>query len=318
MVRTAGLLTTYASWRWAFYLQAIMTACFVVAVFFFVPNDSRSVSRREPIDWFGALLVSAGLCSFCFALTDAETSPHGWATSYIIVSLVLGVACIGMFIWLQARLNYPLMPLKIFRYPQFPRVIATYFLGFTTFAGVLVFNYSLMWQLVFGRKAVGVYPVLKYNLTTGRNMEYPTLDNRTTDKLCRIVHSTSCIRYHFTHSRRDGHPRCGTPSSATISRRHLLGYDLPIPPAHDHGCRILVSRLLSLRSRIRPKTSSLGRGWGIYFSHVSRFGYRCCRQQCNPSARVRAGKEDRRFSRGVLVWCWDGGSCCLACIDSSS
>ena len=156
MSRTAGLLTTYVSWRWAFYLQAILTSLFVLAVFFFVPNDTRPITRREPIDWFGAFLVSAGLCSFCFALTDAETSPHGWATSYIIVSLILGVAFVGFFIWLQSRLQYPLMPLSIWRYPQFCRVIGAYFLGYTTFAGVLIFNYSLMWQLVFGRNAIGV------------------------------------------------------------------------------------------------------------------------------------------------------------------
>src|SRR5438552_18474875 len=88
---TAGLLTTYASWRWAFYSQAILTAVFVVAVFFFVPDDSRIVTRREPIDWFGAILISGGICSFCFALTDAETSPQGWATSYIIIATILGV-----------------------------------------------------------------------------------------------------------------------------------------------------------------------------------------------------------------------------------
>jgi MFS family permease len=153
---TAGVLTTYASWRWAFYLQGILTACFVVAVFFFVPNDHRQITRREPIDWFGALLVSGGLCALCFSLTDGETSPEAWATSYIIASLVLGVLCLALFVWLQARLQYPLLHLSIFRYPQFPRVIMTYFLGFTTFAGVLVFNYTLMWQLVDGRKAVGV------------------------------------------------------------------------------------------------------------------------------------------------------------------
>jgi len=153
---TAGLLTTYASWRWAFYLQGIMTVCFAVAVFFFVPNDHRELSRREPIDWFGALLISGGLCAFCFALTDAETSPNGWQTNYIIAAMVLGVAGMGLFILLQSRLQYPLMPLSIWRYPQFPRVILTYFLGFTTFAGVLVFNYSLMWQIVLGRNAIGV------------------------------------------------------------------------------------------------------------------------------------------------------------------
>lgn len=156
--RTAGLLTTYASWRWAFYLQAMMTAVFVIMVYCFVPNDSKTITRREPIDWFGALLISAGLCGICFALTDAETSPNGWGTDYIIVALVLGVASCALFIWLQCRLEYPLMPASIWRYPQFPRVIATYFLGFTTFSGVLVFSYTLLWQLVFGRNAIGVYP----------------------------------------------------------------------------------------------------------------------------------------------------------------
>jgi MFS family permease len=155
---TAGLVTTYASWRWAFYLQGIMTAVFVVAACIFVPNDRKLVTRREPIDWFGALLVSGGLCGLCFALTDAEISKHGWATPCIIAALVLGVAALVLFILLQARLKYPLMPLTIWRYPQFPRVIAVYFLGFTTFGGVLNFNMNLMWQLVFGRKAVGVWP----------------------------------------------------------------------------------------------------------------------------------------------------------------
>jgi MFS family permease len=149
-------LTTYVSWRWAFYVQAITSSLFIVAVYFFVPSDSRPVTRREPIDWFGAILVSAGLCSFCFALTDGETSPHKWATNYIIAAFVFGVVCIVFFLWLQSYLEYPLMPFTIWRYPQFPRVIATYFLGFTTFAGVLIFNYTLMWQLVFGRNAIGV------------------------------------------------------------------------------------------------------------------------------------------------------------------
>ena len=156
LIRTAGLLTTYASWRWAFYLQAIMTALFVIMVFMFVPNDSKQVTRREPIDWFGAILISAGLCAICFALTDAETSPKGWGTDYIIVALVLGVVACSLFVWLQCRLDYPLMPPSLWRYPQFSRVISTYFLGFTAFSGVLIFSYTLMWQLVFGRNAIGV------------------------------------------------------------------------------------------------------------------------------------------------------------------
>ena len=154
---SAGTLTTYVSWKGAFYFQAILTVVFTIVVFIFVPSDSRPVVRREPIDWFGAFLVSAGLCAICFALTEGDIAPNGWATPYIIVALVLGTVFLIAFVVLQSRLRYPLMPLSIWRYPQFPRVILTYFLGFTTFAGVIIFNYLLMWQLVFGKNAIGVY-----------------------------------------------------------------------------------------------------------------------------------------------------------------
>jgi hypothetical protein len=192
----------------------MLTGCFVVAVLYFVPNDSRQVTRREPIDWFGAFLVSGGLCCFCFALTDAEVTADGWRTSYIIAGLIIGPACILLFIWLQARLEYPLMPLSIWRYPQFPRVIGTYFLGSTTFGGVLVFNYTLMWQLVFGRNALGVHPFHKTHV--GCNMEYPIMVNRSTHKFRRIVHPTPCIRHNPPYCCRNRNPRrSALTSSAT-------------------------------------------------------------------------------------------------------
>lgn len=178
--RTAGLLTTYVSWRWTYYFQALLGTLFVGIIFLFVPNDARQITRREPIDWFGALLVSAGLCLFCFGLTDADTSPDGWVTSYIIISLILGLACVGLFVWLQLRLKYPLIPPSLLRYPQFPRVILTYFLGFTTFAGVLIYNYMLMWQLVFGRNALGVCPsIVRLTDTIGGYLEHPVMVDRT-------------------------------------------------------------------------------------------------------------------------------------------
>jgi MFS family permease len=245
---TAGVLTTYASWRWAFYLQAILTVVFVGMVFFFVPSDSRQVSRREPIDWFGAFLVSAGLCAICFALTDAETTAKGWATPYIIVAILLGTLCIALFLWLQARLRYPLMPYSIWRYPQFPRVILTYFLGFTTFAGVLVFNYSLCWQLVYKRNAVGVRPHHQLRLTIGGYLEYSFVGNGSSNKFHRVIHSTPSFGNYTSDSGRVGHLwRCSSSSSPT-TKPTVLGNDLPIPPFDDCRCRILLPRVLVVRA----------------------------------------------------------------------
>jgi len=180
-----------------------MTAVFVIMVFVFVPNDSKQVTRREPIDWFGAILISAGLCSICFALTDAETSPNGWGTHYIIVALVLGVVACGLFVWLQHRLEYPLVPASLWRYPQFPRVISTYFLGFTAFSGVLIFSYTLMWQLVFGRNAIGVSPLhsIPLLIITGGPVEYSAVGNWTINELHCILHPPPSLRHNPPHSR---------------------------------------------------------------------------------------------------------------------
>jgi hypothetical protein len=254
-----------------------MTAFFVIMVFFFVPNDSKEVLRREPIDWFGAFLISAGLCAICFALTDAETSPHGWATSYIIAALVLGTVACGLFVWLQYRLKYPLMPPSIWRYPQFPRVIATYFLGFTAFSGVLVFSYTLMWQLVFGKNAIGVClltSVRPLNLV-GRNMEYPVMAYRAANEFCGVIYPSSNLWHHPPYRCAIMHPRRGNPPSLKQTDNHLLGDDIPISPVNDHRCRILLPSLFPLRSRISPEKASLRRGRSLHLPHVPRLRSRC-------------------------------------------
>ena len=121
----------------------------------------------------------------------------------------------------------------------------------------------------------GMY-VRKYLLTIGCNLEYTIVGDGTFDQLRRVLYLTSRIRDHPAHSRRDRHSRRRSSPSFTFSRCGLLGDDFPIPPTHDHGSRILISRLFSLRSRIGTQTSSLSCGRSIHVPYVARLCYRCC------------------------------------------
>jgi EmrB/QacA subfamily drug resistance transporter len=107
-----GLLTKYLGWEWIFWVNVPVG----VAVLVLTPIYVRE-SRREDVvheyDPLGAILVTAGLVSLVYAISQAPD--EGWASFQTIGVLVLsGALLIGFVIW-EARERAPLMPLSIFR-----------------------------------------------------------------------------------------------------------------------------------------------------------------------------------------------------------
>jgi EmrB/QacA subfamily drug resistance transporter len=107
-----GVLTKYLGWEWIFWVNVPVG----VAVLVLTPIYVRE-SRREEIvheyDPLGAILVTAGLVSLVYAISQAPD--EGWASFQTIGVLVLsGALLVGFVIW-EARERAPLMPLSIFR-----------------------------------------------------------------------------------------------------------------------------------------------------------------------------------------------------------
>lgn len=105
---------------------AIFYAVFTPIAYFSIPGDA-SVSEenkalRKKIDIVGAVMVTAGFLIFVFGLTQSESASKKWATPYVIVCIVLGVLLVISFVCWEAYVENPLMPLKIWRYPQFAQV----------------------------------------------------------------------------------------------------------------------------------------------------------------------------------------------------
>ncbi|MFL6158095.1 MAG: MFS transporter, partial [Marmoricola sp.] len=104
-----GVLTDYASWRWALFINAPIGAI----VLFLTPrvlDESQGSGKR--LDLPGALTVTAGMSTLVFGLTKASTD--GWGSTTTIVTLAIAAALLVAFVLIELNSNHPLMPFRIF------------------------------------------------------------------------------------------------------------------------------------------------------------------------------------------------------------
>jgi hypothetical protein len=70
-------------WTYLFYLLGGIAVIPIVIGLLVIPKDDRSlrqVDEDRRIDWIGGFIVTAGLCLFCFSLTESGIAEKGWAT----------------------------------------------------------------------------------------------------------------------------------------------------------------------------------------------------------------------------------------------
>ncbi len=110
-----GVLTTYLSWRWVFFVNVPIG----IVVALIAPRalgDSKRLSGR--FDLPGAITGTLGLVALVYGLTSAGTTPNGfshWGDTKVLASLGAAVVLLATFIFIEARSRHALMPLRIFR-----------------------------------------------------------------------------------------------------------------------------------------------------------------------------------------------------------
>jgi len=73
-----------------------------------------TVQPRNPdvrIDWPGTVLVAAGLVAVVYGLSEADTA--GWGAPTTLALLAAGVVLLAVFVLVEARVEHPLLPLRI-------------------------------------------------------------------------------------------------------------------------------------------------------------------------------------------------------------
>jgi EmrB/QacA subfamily drug resistance transporter len=105
-----GLLTSYVSWRWIFFVN-VPIAAIVLVLTPRALNESQTSSGR--LDWPGALTVTGGMLALVYGLSNAAS--HSWTSTATLVSLAGAVVLLAAFGVVETRAPEPLMPLYIFR-----------------------------------------------------------------------------------------------------------------------------------------------------------------------------------------------------------
>jgi len=105
-----GWLIEYASWRWAFFINVPVAAAVLAISLRHIPESRNAVARQ--VDWLGAVVATLGLGGVVFAFI--ESTSLGWGNPLVFSSLVAGVASLIGFVFVEARMSSPMVPLTLF------------------------------------------------------------------------------------------------------------------------------------------------------------------------------------------------------------
>ncbi|HUB93589.1 MAG TPA: MFS transporter [Verrucomicrobiae bacterium] len=107
-----GMLTQYVGWRWNFFINVPIGIVMTALIGRFVPTYERE-EHDTKLDASGALLVTSSLMLMVLAFSQAPT--WGWISRGTVSTLAAAIVLLAGFVFNEARVRHPLMPLSIFR-----------------------------------------------------------------------------------------------------------------------------------------------------------------------------------------------------------
>ncbi|MBJ3785362.1 MDR family MFS transporter [Devosia sediminis] len=144
-----GFIVEHISWQWIFLINLPLgvLALAVIAV----ALKPRGERVKHSIDYAGFVLLSGGLTAFVLA-TSLGGNTFEWLSVQIIGLVVLALAMLAAFVWVEARAAEPVLPLSLFRNNTFAVSSAVGFL-----VGMAMFG-SITFLPMYLQLAKGVSP----------------------------------------------------------------------------------------------------------------------------------------------------------------
>ena len=113
-----GILTTYISWRWVFFVNLpIGIAVLALAPFALIATERRRISLDIP----GVITSAAGLALLVYGLTHAAAGSDGvshWGEPLTIACLSAAAVLLAAFVLIELRSSHPEVPPRLLRSRQ--------------------------------------------------------------------------------------------------------------------------------------------------------------------------------------------------------
>jgi EmrB/QacA subfamily drug resistance transporter len=111
-VLLGGVLTSYLSWPWVFFINVPVGVAAIALTPALLPADTFFAPSRH-FDIRGAASITSGLMLLVYATTRATTD--GWTAPLTVGLLAVSAALVAAFVAIELRSPAPLLPLRIFR-----------------------------------------------------------------------------------------------------------------------------------------------------------------------------------------------------------
>jgi EmrB/QacA subfamily drug resistance transporter len=110
-----GSLVEHASWRWVFLINLPIAMAVIFISVWRVP-ESRNATAGS-IDKSGAFVATVGLGGLIVGLIESDNL--GWTNPLVYGGLIVGVGCLVAFVFIEANVKSPMLPLALFESPTF-------------------------------------------------------------------------------------------------------------------------------------------------------------------------------------------------------
>jgi EmrB/QacA subfamily drug resistance transporter len=137
-----GWLVDSVSWRPVFFINVPIAAATIAIAIRHVPETSEGESAPSP-DLSGASLITVALSTTTYGLIELGDG----LTAPVATALVIGVVAFVGFIVVESRRRHPLLPLSLFRSPQFT---GANLVTLAVYAGLGVTSFLVTVQLQMG------------------------------------------------------------------------------------------------------------------------------------------------------------------------
>jgi EmrB/QacA subfamily drug resistance transporter len=111
-VLLGGIITDRLAWNWIFLVNVPIGIAVVVLSFLVLPAGSLGGVRAR-LDVAGAVVVTASLMVAVYAIVNGNAV--GWITARTLGLLALSGLLLATFVYIESRVEAPLMPLALFR-----------------------------------------------------------------------------------------------------------------------------------------------------------------------------------------------------------
>jgi EmrB/QacA subfamily drug resistance transporter len=110
-----GALTSI-DWRLVFWINVPIAAATIGLTLASVPKLALS-GDRQPLDYAGLATFGAGIAGLIFGLSQGQ--PQGWGSPETLVPLAAGALLLVAFVWIEGRVEAPMLNFRLFRHLNF-------------------------------------------------------------------------------------------------------------------------------------------------------------------------------------------------------